>query len=269
MSKSTKKPSARTTQYRRKAARFAHLHNFNPRFGKHEAILFRLGQGRGFTEKTAKASGDGRTAQVIISAQESITLPKLVTRIRQRHISGLQDGDVESVINALAKTVAEELRIGNSVCIKGFGSFHSSIEGRFAPTERALVPFCDVKPHFRPADEFTAGINQDACLVCEDDLEPTTVKIESVRVWPDRIGVYGNFHGDQRITAEAESEDGRVTACEVQPQKKAGSKRKVSKALLLVPAEALPAGKSVTVILKWTDGIGDPQEARTAALCVP
>lgn len=260
MSARTDKPASRALLHRQRHAKYAHLHDFSAKNGKYEAIVYTFGRGGKHTRDAADAEGDGRTAQIIVKARNTLQLEHLAARVQERHLSGYSAGDIMAVVRAVTKAITEELRIGNAVNIKGWGSFRTSIKGRLAPAERSLVPHCDVQPYFRPTEAFTAAVNYGAKLVCEEGRKPTAVALDAIRVFPTVVYAYGNFHGDTGISAEVRLPGGETVACTVTPQRTPGSTRPISGALSVTPAGPLPAGASVTLVLKWRDGVGDAQE---------
>ncbi len=258
MSENAAQKGAAAAAKTKKHANYARLHDAGGKVHPHETVLYRFETGAGFSKRSAAA--DGRSAHAVIVPRKVIRTAGLVERIVRMSRSADRD-QVASVINNLMKTVADELRIGNAVVLDGWCSVRTYVEGRFDPADRKAVQQSNLEPRCRFTPDFRRRVNDGARLACTDALGATTVRVDAVTARPGVLFADGNFHGDHRITAGILLADGAEVPCRVLPKHSARSTRYVSDCLEIYPQTPLPEG-AATLVLNWTDGSGEAQEAR-------
>lgn len=248
---------------KKRRQKYAKLHNtLKNTTGTYEALVYDLTPGTDRTKEAASATGDNRTARATVRYRGTVRMDGLTQLIKNR-LNGIEEATIKSVLERAMKTIADQLRIGNSVVVDKWCSFGVTFEGRFDPGLPREVAEADMKPTCRFSPEFWTRLNKGAKLVYQSRYEPTTVKTERILAQPGVIFVDGIFHGDHRIRAEVELTDGTVVPCGIAPVRKEGSHRHVSQGLEIYPRKPLPTGKA-WLILKWPDGSGEPQELRRA-----
>lgn len=248
---------------KKRQPKYATLHDTRENTtGTYEALVYDLTPGSERTKGAASAAGDGRTARATARYRGTVRTDTLAKLVRMR-LNGIEEATVRCVLERAMKTIADQLRMGNSVVVDGWCSFGVTFAGRFDPGLPREVVKADITPTCRFSPAFWKRLNKGAKLVYQSRYEPTTVKAERIVAQPGIIFVDGNFHGDHRIRAEVELPDGTVIPCGVAPVRKEGSRRHVSQGLEIYPREPLPPGKA-RLILKWPDGSGEPQELRRA-----
>lgn len=248
---------------KKRRQKYAKLHNtLKNTTGTYEALVYDLTPGTDRTKEAASAAGDGRTARATVRYRGTVRMDELTQLIKNR-LNGIEEATIKSVLERAMKTIADQLRIGNSVVVDKWCSFGVTFEGRFDPGLPREVAEADMKPTCRFSPEFWTRLNKGAKLVYQSRYEPTTVKTEKVLAQPGAIFVDGNFHGDHRIRAEVRLKDGTIVPCGVKPIRPEGSKRHVATALEIRPRTPLPLGRA-TLILMWPDGSGVPQSEKHA-----